>query len=271
MKVIFIGALLSMASSLVAAKGYLPPTYAAECGKPSHFVQSCTAKANDTSINSCCVEKTAGQFVLAQLWDTNAGYENKFTIHGLWSDYCTKGWPQFCDPSRERTNITDILVSRGAFKLMHDMNNMWPNSQGNVDNFWSHEWNKHGTCMDTFKPSCYKNKDPIEGMINFFNATVQIYEKYDLYKVLKRHGVVPGRKYNTKKVQEIIKHEFGMMPDLQCKNDKLTEAWMYLYFKGPITMQQIVPQPYNNNATNCNSTFIYPAKYPFNATAVQPW
>ncbi|ORX47950.1 ribonuclease T2 [Hesseltinella vesiculosa] len=259
MKLTLLSSLLWMGSMVMA--GSAPSPFVGQCGR--HLTQSCSAQANATNVDSCCVEKGAGIFLLSQFWDQHAGYDNQWTIHGLWSDYCNGSYPTNCDPSRQFTNITEVLVAKRAFRLMQEMNNVWPNSAGtgHVDDFWSHEWGKHGTCMSSFEPKCYSN-NAYDGMIDYFNTTVKLHKKYDIYKALRRHGVVPGHSYSTSRVQEIIKREFGMFPDLRCNTaGEIVETWMYFFVKGPVQQQILVPTG-NNNATNCNATLIYPFKYP---------
>ena len=35
---------------------------------------------------------------------------DSWTIHGLWPDYCDGTYPQFCDSSREYSNIKSIVA-----------------------------------------------------------------------------------------------------------------------------------------------------------------
>ncbi|KAI8337970.1 ribonuclease T2-like protein [Chlamydoabsidia padenii] len=253
----------------ILGKKHYPPLINDQCGR--HPPQSCSLAANTTSLGSCCIEKKAGLFLLSQFWDVHAGYEDRWTIHGLWNDFCNGSYPSNCDPSREYSNITEILVSRRAFRLLQEMNNDWPNSAGHVDDFWSHEWNKHGTCMSTFEPNCYENKDVFQGMIDFYNTTMKLHQKYNIYKALKRNGITPGHTYSTARVQKAIKKEFDMFPDLRCDtNGHLVETWMYFYVNGPVKRMDIVPT-HNNNATNCNSTLIYPTKYPNDTANPKLW
>jgi len=67
-----------------------------------------------------------------------------FTIHGLWPQYTTSGYPSSC---------TNEEFDMNAIKNI-GMNNMiqkWPDVQYSLNNtlydsFWIHEWSKHGTC-----------------------------------------------------------------------------------------------------------------------------
>ena len=73
-----------------------------------------------------------------QYWTTN------FTIHGLWPQYTTSGYPASCT-----TEPFDITIPQqiGESKMIQ----YWPDVQydensPSYDSFWQHEWTKHGTC-----------------------------------------------------------------------------------------------------------------------------
>jgi ribonuclease T2 len=72
-------------------------------------------------------------------------WEKYFTIHGLWPQYVTTGYPSFC--STEPFNASLIETAIGLDTLV----TFWPNVQyADTDpaypQFWEHEWDKHGTC-----------------------------------------------------------------------------------------------------------------------------
>lgn len=71
-------------------------------------------------------------------------WKQNFTIHGLWPQYTTSGYPSFC--SNEPFN-SSIPIEIGLDSLVE----RWPDVQydinsPNYDSFWEHEWTKHGTC-----------------------------------------------------------------------------------------------------------------------------
>jgi ribonuclease T2 len=71
-------------------------------------------------------------------WTTN------FTIHGLWPQYATSGYPASCT-----TEAFDMSIPQEIG--MNKMIQYWPDVQYDVnsqsyDSFWQHEWSKHGTC-----------------------------------------------------------------------------------------------------------------------------
>lgn len=71
-------------------------------------------------------------------------WKQNFTIHGLWPQYVTTGYPSTCTTEPFNSSIpTDI-----GFDYMIDR---WPDVQYDIndpayDSFWEHEWTKHGTC-----------------------------------------------------------------------------------------------------------------------------
>ena len=71
-------------------------------------------------------------------------WKMNFTIHGLWPQYITSGYPSSC--TNEKFDI-DTINNIG----MDYMIQKWPDVQYDVntpsyDSFWIHEWSKHGTC-----------------------------------------------------------------------------------------------------------------------------
>ena len=71
-------------------------------------------------------------------------WKNNFTIHGLWPQYDTTGYPSTCtnepfNPSIPIEVGLDTMVMRWP-DVKYDVNNP------QYDSFWEHEWTKHGTC-----------------------------------------------------------------------------------------------------------------------------
>jgi ribonuclease T2 len=71
-------------------------------------------------------------------------WKKNFTIHGLWPQYTTSGYPSTCTTEAFNSSITDSIG-------MDIMVEKWPDVQYDIDSssydsFWEHEWTKHGTC-----------------------------------------------------------------------------------------------------------------------------
>jgi ribonuclease T2 len=67
-----------------------------------------------------------------------------FTIHGLWPQYQAGGYPSYCT---NEAFDSDAPVAVG----WETMTTYWPDveykeTDPNYDEFWTHEWEKHGTC-----------------------------------------------------------------------------------------------------------------------------
>ena len=98
-------------------------------------------------------------------------------------DHCDGTFDQYCDESRQYTNITQILQSFGATSLLSYMNTYWVSDSGTAESFWEHEWGKHGTCISTLYPKCYNNYTPQEEVLDFFNKTVSLFQTLNSYSV----------------------------------------------------------------------------------------
>ncbi|XP_073225753.1 ribonuclease S-6-like [Cicer arietinum] len=92
-------------------------------------------------------------YKLAQQWPTtycrhssqtimmpcNPNVPIKFTLHGLWPSNHSGSTSSYC--SQTKLNNT-LIVGNLRTRLIAE----WPNLNGGDFKFWSHEWEKHGTC-----------------------------------------------------------------------------------------------------------------------------
>lgn len=86
----------------------------------------------------CYGEQYPGCSNPEEFWGTH------FTLHGLWPQYAAGGYPQDCTTVAYNSSVP---VAIG----MDTMTQYWPNVQetegtADYDDFWAHEWTKHGTC-----------------------------------------------------------------------------------------------------------------------------
>lgn len=108
-----------------------------------------------------------------QFWTPEAGLD-RFTVHGLWPDRCDgsvspsfsssssfslttmlEQFEAFCDNGRNIANPRQILQNGGGQSALNYMDAFWPSNDNDDEGFWSHEWNKHGTCISTMETQCY--------------------------------------------------------------------------------------------------------------------
>ena len=102
---------------------------------------------------------TGDMYVLAYTWtpefcygttgypgctDTQSYWGNHYTLHGLWPQYSSGGYPADCTTEAYDVESADYVG-------WDDMTEYWPEVEYAVTDpeytsFWDHEWTKHGTC-----------------------------------------------------------------------------------------------------------------------------
>lgn len=105
------------------------------------------------------VQATADMYVFAYTWQAEFCYgksnyygcehpeeywQYDFTVHGLWPQYSSGGYPSSCTNEAFNASVVDAIG-------WDEMTTYWPNVQytttdPNYTDFWEHEWSKHGTC-----------------------------------------------------------------------------------------------------------------------------
>jgi ribonuclease T2 len=92
-------------------------------------------------------------------------------------DLCDGTYPQYCDAAPQYQNITDILAAAGQMDLLNFMNTFWLPDRGTAEHFWEHEWNKHGTCINTLSPGCYGDDyQSGDEVVDFFSRAVAVFK-----------------------------------------------------------------------------------------------
>ncbi|KAJ9637366.1 Ribonuclease T2 precursor (RNase T2) [Coniosporium tulheliwenetii] len=168
------------------------------CSRQDLKVLSCTPAA--LTANDRCVESPSGLLLLTQLWNSDPGLgpPDRWTIHGLWPDYCNGSYPVSCDTSRAYSNIIEILEGYGQSRLLNYMRKLWRNdpaitlTNGTDADLWYHEWEKHGTCMSTLRPSCYRSYTSAREAVDYFAQTVFLDRRLPTYDYLAECGIVPS-------------------------------------------------------------------------------
>ena len=65
--------------------------------------------------------------------------DGRFSIHGLWPQYSINSYPKFCKQVKFDINELKDIYS--------DLNKYWYSNRNNNDDFWQHEYKKHGSCV----------------------------------------------------------------------------------------------------------------------------
>ncbi|EER30253.1 hypothetical protein CTRG_06037 [Candida tropicalis MYA-3404] len=236
---------------------------------PADSPLSCST-SGDTS-NSCCFESPAGVIELTQFWDYDpaTGPANVFTMHGLWNMYCTgTSYPQSCDSSLTIDNsgstLQDIIVDQFNDQELYDnLSKYWKDINGDDHQFWAHEWNKHGTCFSTIKPSCYSNFKTNENIYDFIKVLYNLWSSVPTYNWLESAGITPSNTatYTSSQIQNALKGKFGKNVYFKCdSNNAINEVWYYYNVKGSLLGESFVPID-AVSSTNCPNTGIkFPPK-----------
>ena len=101
--------------------------------------------------------------------DPESYWLNHFTLHGLWPQYTTTGYPSYCTTEPYNASIPDIIG-------LETMVQFWPDvkydiTSSSYDSFWEHEWTKHGTCTTLTQ-------------YDYFQDALQLIERYGTPEVL---------------------------------------------------------------------------------------
>ncbi|KAJ5547984.1 hypothetical protein N7513_005218 [Penicillium frequentans] len=193
---------------------------------------------NTTAVSDmCCFNYPGGSLLQVQFWDTDpsVGPTDSWTIHGLWPDYCDGDYGEDCDTSREASDIETILEDQGRTELLEYMNTYWLSDDETANEFWAHEWNTHGTCINTIEPSCYTDYTDNEEIGDFFQEVVDLFKTLDTYTALSDAGITPtdDATYTLAEIQDALGDiHGGYEVTLLCDDDYLYEVYYYFNVYG---------------------------------------
>ncbi|KAF3904203.1 hypothetical protein ABW21_db0201055 [Orbilia brochopaga] len=233
------------------------------CSKADSSELSCH---NTTKVtNLCCFNSPGGQVLLTQFWDSQpaVGPTDSWTLHGLWPDNCDGTWEQFCDKSRESTDITAVMNKFGRTDTLSYMQKYWKSNDGKDDTFWQHEWNKHGTCMSTFEPKCYTDHKQDQEIADYMDKAVEVFKTVDTYKILSAAGITPSasKTYELSEMQAAIKKVHGQDVVFNCKDGVVSEIWYHFNIYGSAQSGKYVSAGVVGSPSTCPKSGIkYPPK-----------
>ncbi|KIW37343.1 uncharacterized protein PV06_10390 [Exophiala oligosperma] len=213
-------------------------------------------------INTCCLNHPSGHFLQTQFWDTSPalGPNTSWTIHGLWPDLCTGGFDQFCDTTRShppgamRDLITTLLnqTHSDPKALLDFMDEYWLSLNSDAAHLWSHEWNKHGTCISTLEQGCYPSSSTHEysdsdessdsnldlGILDYFIHTTSLFRTLDTYTILSEAGIVPSHevRYTLQDLEDAISSSpYNHPVTFRCTHSgELNEIWYHFSVMGSL-------------------------------------
>jgi ribonuclease T2 len=138
------------------------------------------------------------------------------------------------------------------------MKTYWKDYQGEDEQFWEHEWGKHGTCISTLDPSCYADYQPTEEAVDFFKKTVELFKTLPSYEWLSAAGIKPSDSatYSTSDIQAALKAKHGKEVTLGCKNGALDEIWYHYNVQGSVVGGKFVAADPDGTKSTCPDSGI---------------
>lgn len=133
-----------------------------------------------------------------------SGYNgNSFNIHGNWPERNDGSWPSYC------SNATFSLSS----STENDLLNYWISDSQSNEDFWKHEWEKHGTCIS---PAVTCNE--------FFLDTVTAFKTVNIQGQLEDAGITPSNSisYDIDDIVDAFKYDM----EITC-SEKSGKKYLY--------------------------------------------
>lgn len=183
---------------------------------------------------------------------------DSWTIHGLWPDYCDGTYPQFCDKSREYTDIKSIVSKFLGNATLSYMDKYWVSQDGDDESFWEHEWDKHGTCISTLEPSCYTGYKSGEEAADYIKKTISLFKELPTYKWLSEAGIEPSdeKTYTYEEIEDALAGQHGARVTIGCKGKTLSEVWYHFNVKGSLQEGEFVATEPDGSKGSCPDSGI---------------
>ncbi len=93
-------------------------------------------------------------------------------------------------PTSTISRISSSTTGRGTSSTF--MNRYWVADRGANSHLWAHEYNKHGTCINTLAPACYGDsyRTGVE-VVDYFVRAASLFRTLDTFTALEQAGIVP--------------------------------------------------------------------------------
>jgi ribonuclease T2 len=157
---------------------------------------------------------------------------------GLWPNDNDGNYP--CNCSNEAFDPTQLTA-----QTLADMALYWPSLNGPNNDFWSHEWSKHGTCAAL-------QDNLLSSQEKFFNTTLALRTNLNAEGALTKAGIVPSnsKTYATSAISTAIGQ--GNSVIVQCTGSYL--AAVEICYDSNLNRIDCSP---NAGTTNCPTNIYY--------------
>ncbi|XP_074107668.1 uncharacterized protein LOC141532932, partial [Cotesia typhae] len=178
--------------------------------------QSCIDKTKTIPQIIAPAEKCFDYFKLAVSWAPSFAYKERkkglhirnrihasWFIHGLWPTM----FQRYQDPMPGCRRF-DITFNKNRFvdhKILGPLENTWytvlAKGWSNNNQFWEHEFNKHG--------SCASRSSVIGDDVNYFKRTLELFNQLNIGTILYANGIRVGATVNLKDIVNTIEDRIG--------------------------------------------------------------
>ncbi|CAL8073894.1 unnamed protein product [Calicophoron daubneyi] len=128
-----------------------------------------------------------------------------FVVHGLWPSLGDGDSPSHCNaaPAFDRDRLKPLLP-----ELRREWPNLLPDTT--ADNFWKHEWDKHGKCAS--EDSLMANE------LQYFNVSLGLRRSSSVLKQLHDHGIIPSNDtlHQRDDVINALLSAYNVRPTINC-------------------------------------------------------
>lgn len=116
------------------------------------------------------------------------------------------------------------------------METYWKDYQGDDEDFWQHEWSKHGTCISTLEPECYEGYSDEEEAVAYFDRAVSLFKSLPTYEWLAEAGITPSSSatYSLNEILAPLQAQHGAEVYVDCDGGALNEVWYFYNVQGSL-------------------------------------
>ncbi len=152
-------------------------------------------------LTACTKSKLFDYFILVLQW--NSTIHDYWTIHGLWPSKIIGEDTYPCECKYDPFNVSNL------YEIKDQLDIFWPSKFNSNEQFWAHEWSKHGTCIPDFT------------QFNYFSTVLTLREMYDPIKTIE-----PQRSHIS---LDFLASQFVNKPTFGCISHYLSELGICLY------------------------------------------
>lgn len=122
-----------------------------------------------------------------------------WTIHGLWP-----GRNDGQDPNIKVGNYNETVIEE--LKNNNELEILWPslNIKNKNEDFWKHEWSKHGSCAEL-------------GFENYFKETLALAHRYNITGILQQNEVLENERTKVDAIKQAVSASTGRIPIVKSK------------------------------------------------------